>query len=404
MSQSPWSPDIECASRAQLLDHEAPLIAEQIKYVFKNSEYYRNRFEEAGVKPEKIVDHESLKAVPFMEKHEITEFQKQGHLFGPHQCAPFKDILRICGTGGTSGQPTRIGWTAGDLDNYNEMGARGLWTAGCRPGELAINCLNYSLYAGGVMDHMTFETLGAAILPYSVGRSERLLDMLAGFPPPDENFCYAIYSTPSYALRLHELASSRGMDLRSLGFAKGYFAGEPGMQVPGYRERLEEAWGFTARDLYGAGEFGVQSGECEHKNGLHYSGGGLVVAELIDPDTGEVIEFEDGSTGELVYTTLKRRACPMVRLRTHDVIRIFTDPCPCGRTSFRFQVLGRSDDMFIVKGVNVFPLGVQEALLTLRPSITGEFFIELPKAPPVDSAPYLYLEICLLYTSDAADD
>ena len=221
-----------------------------------------------------------------MEKSEITESQKQGELFGPHQCAEFKDIVRIVGTGGTSGQPTRIGWTDNDIKNYNEMGARGLWTTGCRPDELVVNCFNYSLYAGGIMDHMTFEYLGAAILPYGVGRSERLLEMLQGFPKSGAT--YALYSTPSYALRLHEVAQTMGIDLRDLGFTKGYFSGEAGLQVPGYRQRIEEAWGMKAMDLYGAAEFGVQSGECEYQQGLHYSGGGLVVAELIEPESGEI--------------------------------------------------------------------------------------------------------------------
>ena len=125
---------------------------------------------------------EALEAVPFTEKSEITSAQREGALFGPHQCAPFEKIVRIVGTGGTSGQPTRIGWTSSDAELYNQMGARALWTNGCRPGDFVVNCFNYSLYAGGIMDHMAFETLGAGILPYGVGRSERLLDLLSGLP------------------------------------------------------------------------------------------------------------------------------------------------------------------------------------------------------------------------------
>jgi phenylacetate-CoA ligase len=388
-----WDEHIETMSLADLNRLEAPLIAEQIAYVYATSAYYRAKFDAAGVRPDKVTSVEALEAVPFTEKSNITSAQRDGALFGPHQCAPFEDIARIVATGGTSGQPTRIGWTSGDADLYNEMGARALWANGCRPGDFVVNCFNYSLYAGGIMDHMAFETLGAGILPYGVGRSERLLDLLSGLPVNGVPGSYTLYATPSYAVRLHDLAQARGLDLMSLNFRRGIFSGEPGLQIPGYRAKIEEAWGMVAMDLYGAAEVGVQSGECEHRSGLHYGGGGLVVAELIDPQTGAVKRMEEGTTGELVFTTLKRRACPLIRLRTHDTVRVFTDPCACGRTSFRFHVLGRSDDMFIVKGMNIFPLSVQESLLLLRPEVTGEFFIILDKEPPIDYSPRICVEI-----------
>lgn len=388
-----WNEDIETMSPAELRRLEAPLIAEQIAYVYATSAYYRAKFDAAGIPPEAVTCVEALGMLPFTEKSDITSAQSEGALFGPHQCAPFEDIVRVVATGGTSGQPTRIGWTATDIALYNEMGARALWANGCRPGDFVVNCFNYGLYAGGVMDHMAFEALGAGILPYGVGRSERLLDLLSGFPPNAVPGSYTLYSTPSYALRLQDLAQARGLDLKSLHFRRGIFSGEPGLQIPAYREKIEEAWGMVAMDLYGAAEVGVQSGECEERSGLHYGAGGLVVAELIDPETGAVRPLSEGATGELVFTTLKRRACPLIRLRTHDTVRTYTEPCACGRTSFRFHVLGRSDDMFIVKGVNVFPLSVQEGLLMHRPEVTGEFFIVLESAASLDGAPRVCVEV-----------
>jgi phenylacetate-CoA ligase len=136
--------------------------------------------------------------------------------------------------------------------------------------------------------------------------------------------------------------------------------------------------------MYGTGELGIHSGECEHRNGLHFGGSGFAVIELIDPDTGRVLPFDDGRQGEVVYTSIWRQACPVQRLRSHDLMQVFTDPCACGRTTFRFRILGRSDDMFIVKGVNVFPLGVQATLLELRPRVTGEFQVRLDRPPPID--------------------
>jgi phenylacetate-CoA ligase len=238
-----WDEHIETMSAAELNRLEAPLIAEQFAYVYATSTYYRNKLDNAGVQPGKVTCVEALESVPFTEKGDVTSAQRDGALFGPHQCAPFEDIVRIVATGGTSGQPTRIGWTSVDAKLYNEMGARALWANGCRPGDFVVNCFNYSLYAGGVMDHMAFETLGAGILPYGVGRSERLLDLLSDLPVNGIPGSYTLYSTPSYAIRLHDLAQARGLDLKSLNFRKGIFSGEPGLQIPGYRAKIEEAWG-----------------------------------------------------------------------------------------------------------------------------------------------------------------
>jgi phenylacetate-CoA ligase len=268
------------------------------------------------------------------------------------------------------------------------MGARALWIMGCRPGDLVINCFNYSIYAGGVMDHMSFETLGATMLAYGVGKSRELLDIMADIPGEK-----CLYSTPSYAVRLAEVALDAGVNLRDLHVTKGFFSGEAGLQVPGYRQRIEDLWGMTAHDLYGIAELGCQSAECQHQAGMHYCGGGLVIAELIDPDTGAVKPMRAGERGELVYTALKREASPLLRLRSHDFVEVQTDRCECGRTGFRFRTLGRSDDMFVVKGVNIFPTSVQEILTAFRPRLTGEFQIALDQPPPFDYTPRLLVEV-----------
>jgi phenylacetate-CoA ligase len=239
--------------------------------------------------------------------------------------------------------------------------------------------MNYNLYSGGLSDHLTFETLGAATIPFGVGHTERLLTMMAALTDP-----VGIWATPSYAIRLADVARSLGIEPRSVGLRKGYFSGEAGMQVPGYRERIEDLWGMTARDQYGTGELGLHSGECDRLNGVHYGGTGIAIAELIDPDTGETRPFEDGQTGEVVYTSIHREASPLLRMRSHDLMQVFTEPCPCGRSSFRFRILGRSDEMVIVKGVNVFPLAVQAVLLRLAPRVTGEFRIVIDRPPPID--------------------
>ena len=379
MSGRYWDAAIETLAPAEVRRLEASRLAEQIAYDHATSPHYRATLDEAGVRPDEIRSVEDLARIPFMEKRDVAESQADGTLLGLNQCAPLDRIVRIQATGGTTGQPIRIGLTRRDVADYSDMGARALWAMGCRPGDIVFECMNYNLYSGGLSDHLTFETLGAATIPFGVGHSERLLTMMAGLREP-----VGIWATPSYAVRLAEVAAGLGLEPRAVGLRKGFFSGEAGMQVPGYRERIESTWGMVARDQYGTGELGLHSGECEAQDGVHYGGVGIAIAELIDPESGDALPFTDGQQGEVVYTSIHREASPLLRMRSHDVMQVFTDPCPCGRTSFRFRILGRSDEMFIVKGVNVFPLSVQTVLMTLVPELTGEFRVVIDRPPPID--------------------
>jgi phenylacetate-CoA ligase len=383
-----WNEAIETAPEAEVDRLQTERLRRQMLYVHAASPFYAAKFEAAGCAPGDIRHRDDLARLPLTEKHELAASQADGTLFGVHQCAPLEAIVRIQATGGTTGQPMRLGYTRQDIADFCEMGARALWAMGCRPGDIVFECMNYNLYVGGLSDHMAFETVGAATIPFGVGNSIRLLEMMAHLK--DE---VAIWATPSYAVRLAEVAESQGIAPRSVGLRKGFFSGEAGMQIPEYRAKIEELWGLRSADLYGTSELGLHSGECEHRRGVHYGATGFVLTELIDPDTSEPIPFEDGAIGEFVYTSIQREACPLLRMRSHDMMQVFTEGCACGRTSFRFKVLGRSDDMFIVKGVNVFPLGVQAALSRLRPRLTGEFQIILDQAPPIDYAPRIRVEV-----------
>jgi phenylacetate-CoA ligase len=388
MTRRYWNEEIETLPAAEIVRLESERLRAQLPYMAATSDFFRAKFDRAGLEPEAVKDREDLAKLPFTEKRELAASQADGSLIGVNQCAPLEEIVRIQATGGTTGQPMRIAFTRQDVADYCEIGARALWTAGCRPGEIVFECMNYNLYAGGLSDHLCFENLGAATLPYGVGQSKRLLEMMAQMR--DE---LAIWATPSYAVRLAEVAMQEGLSPDEIGLAKGYFSGEAGLQVPGYRERIERAWGLSAADVYGVGELGLHCGECEFRTGFHYGATGFVLTELIDPESAEPIAIEEGVIGEFVYTSIQRRAGPVLRLRSHDLMQVFTEPCQCGRTSFRFNVLGRSDDMFIVKGVNVFPLAVQAALTALRPRLTGEFRILLDMPPPIDYAPRIQVEV-----------
>ncbi len=367
---------------------ESERLREQIAYNHATSDFYRAKLDSAGVKPDQIRTVDDLARIPFMEKSEIAASQADGSLLGVNQCAPLEQIVRIQATGGTTGQPIRIGLTRRDIADYSDVGAQALWAMGCRPGDIVFECMNYNLYSGGLSDHMTFEALGAATIPFGVGHSERLIRMMAGLKDD-----VAIWSTPSYTIRLAEVAQELGLEPRTVGLRRGYFSGEAGLQVPGYRERIEDTWGMVARDQYGTGELGLHSGECDERSGVHFGATGIAIAELIDPDSGDPLPFTDGQQGEVVYTSIRREASPLMRMRSHDLMQVFTEPCACGRTSFRFRILGRSDDMFIVKGVNVFPLAIQTSLLTLAPDVTGEFRVVLDRPPPIDYPVPLDVEV-----------
>lgn len=388
MTRRYWNEEVETLSPAAIARLEAERLRAQMPYLAASCDFYRAKFDQAGLRPAAVRGRDELARLPVTEKRELAASQADGSLIGVNQCARLEDIVRIQATGGTTGQPMWVAFTREDVADYCEMGARALWAAGCRPGEIVVECMNYSLYAGGLSDHLCFETLGAATLPYGVGQSRRLLEMMVRMRDP-----LSIWATPSYAVRLAEVAADAGLSPRDVGLAKGYFSGEAGLQIPGYRERIERAWGLRSADLYGVGELGLHCGECEFRAGFHYGATGFVLTELIDPESAEPIAFEEGATGEFVYTSLRRQAGPVLRLRSHDVMQVFTEPCPCGRTSFRFSVLGRSDDMFIVKGVNVFPLAVQAALSALRPRLTGEFRILLDSPPPIDYPPRIEVEV-----------
>jgi phenylacetate-CoA ligase len=381
-------PDLETASPGALSRLENERLAQQIAYNHATSPYYRERLNAAGVRPEHIRHVKDLALIPFMEKSEIAASQADGTLIGINQCAALERIVRIQATGGTTGQPMRLGLTRRDCDDYAAMGARALWAMGCRPGDVVFECMNYNLYSGGMSDTTTFEQLGAATIPYGVGHSERLIEMMAAIKGD-----VALWATPSYAVRLAEVATTMGHDPRDIGLRKGFFSGEAGMQVPGFREKIEALWGMRAQDQYGTGELGLHSGECEARNGLHYGGLGSAVIELIDPDTGAVLPFDDGRQGEVVYTSIWREASPLMRMRSHDIFQVFTEQCACGRTSFRFKVLGRSDDMFIVKGVNIFPQSIQAVILKAGLQLTGAFQVLLDRPPPIDYPVPIRIEV-----------
>jgi phenylacetate-CoA ligase len=357
---------------------EQERLAEQVSRCYDRSPFYRRKLEEAGVRPEHVERLEDLTALPFTTKEELRASQAESPPYGDYVCVDVIEVVRMHLSSGTTGKPLVMPYTERDAATSAEVGARAFWAAGVRPDDTVLHCLSYSFYTGGISDHAALEATGAAMIPVGLGQSTRVLELWRDLRPT------ALFSTITYPVHLAETAAERGLDPRSLGLAKLVVTGEPGGQIAATRKRLEELWGAEVGDTYGLSEvWGTLAGECEERDGLHFSGEDAALVELIEPESGEQVPVEEGVRGELVFTHLYREAAPLIRFRSRDVAEILGVDCPCGRTGFRFRVIGRSDDMFRVRGVNVFPSAVEELM---REQGVDRFAIVLdsfPVEPPV---------------------
>jgi phenylacetate-CoA ligase len=383
-----WNSALETMAPAALAALEGRLLRRQLAWTARASVFYRAKWSDAGVDAARIRRTADLRDLPFTEKSELQAALEGSGAFGTNQCVPLDRLIRMQATGGTTSSPMRMALTRHDAAVYGETGARAAWAAGLRPGDVLFECMNYAMYAGGVNDHMTFETVGACVAPVGVGQSRRLLSVLAGMDVPA-----ALYSTPSYALHLAQVARDEGVEPRDLGLRKGLFSGDAGLENPSIRGAIEQTFGMITRNIYGTSETAPLGAECDEADGLHFTGHGLYAAELVETETGEPIPLEDGAAGELVLTSLDREAHPLVRMRTRDHVRVTVAPCPCGRTGFRFRVLGRADDMFIVRGINVYPQAVGTVLAEFRPEVSGEYEVVLETPPPLVEPPLVRVEL-----------
>jgi phenylacetate-CoA ligase len=354
------------------------LLSEQVSRSYERAPFYRRKLDEADVRPEQIAQLEDLRRIPFTTKEELRASQAESPPYGDFVAADEIEIVRIHLSSGTTGKPIVLAYTERDLQTSAEVGARAFWAVGVRPDDTVLHCLSYSFYTGGLSDHAALQETGAAMVPVGLGQSGRLLDLWRDLRPT------TLFSTITYPLHLAEAAAERGLDPRDLGLAKLVVTGEPGGQIAATRRRLEELWGSRVGDTYGLSDvWGTLAGECEERDGLHFSAQDATLVELVDPESGESLALEAGARGELVFTHLRREATPLIRFRSRDVAEIIGLECECGRTGFRFRVIGRSDDMFRVRGVNVFPSAVEELL---RERGVDRFAIVLerfPVEPPV---------------------
>ncbi len=319
--------------------------------LYHNVGFYKKSFDKAGVTPESIKTLDDLQRFPFTTKQDLRDNYPFG-LFA----SPMNNIVRLHASSGTTGASTVVGYTQHDIDIWSELMARSFAAAGLTKNDVIHNAYGYGLFTGGLGAHYGAERIGASVIPVSGGNTKRQITILLDFQPS------AICCTPSYALNLAEQALAMGVDLHSLPLRAGIFGAEPWSE--NMRTEIENAMGLTAFNIYGLSEImgpGVAMECAEARDGMHIFEDHFL-AEIIDPDTGEVLPA--GREGELVFTTLTKEAFPLVRFRTRDITRLIPEPCRCGRTHIRMgRVMGRSDDMLIIRGVNVFPSQVEAVLV-----------------------------------------
>jgi phenylacetate-CoA ligase len=369
------------ADLAELAAHRQVGWERHREYVAASSPLHQRVW--AGAEPPRWL--EGLAELPLVDKEMLRESQRAQPPFGDYLAAPAERIARIHRTSGTTGTAMNLALSARDAQETAIVGGRAQAASGLGPGHRVVHCLNYRLWMGGYTDHATLEATGAAVVPFGVGDSELLIRTIR------ELVITAISCTPSYPAVLERVIAERfpGLRPRDLGLRLGLFGGEGGLDDPAFRRRLEETWGMAVRNAnYGVTDvFCNFAGQCAAETDLHFMALDVLHPELIEPASGRVAPWRAGERGELVLTHLSRECQPLVRFRTGDLIQLTgSERCACGRTAPRFRIMGRSDDMVVVRGINAFPAQVA-AVLNGFDALSGEYRIVLEGGGPYDVLP-----------------
>lgn len=349
-----FNPQAEAMPVPELRKLQGRRLHELVKRAYERVPFYRAKIQAKGLKPDDIRSIEDIAKLPFTRKPEFREQYPFG-MFG----VPHREIVRIHASSGTTGKPTVVGYTRNDIENWAECAARSLGCGGATADDTVQIAYGYGLFTGGLGMHYGAEKLGAAALPMSAGNTEKQIMLMKDFGVT------VLCCTPSYALQIAEVAAQMGEDLMKLPLKSGHFGAEPWTEA--MRQRIEEVLPLKALDIYGLSEVagpGVAN-ECLEQHGLHVFEDHFY-PEIVDPETGEPLP--DGQKGELVFTCLTKEGVPLIRYRTRDITRILDEgSCPCGRTSRRIaRLMGRTDDMLIIRGINVFPSQVEDVLVRIE--------------------------------------
>ena len=367
-----YSEEYETMPREALEAIQLRRLQKTVARVYNTVPFYKKRFDEVGIKVDDVGSLADLRRLPFTYKDDLRD----NYPFGMFT-VPMDDVVRIHASSGTTGKPTVVGYTARDIKTWSELMARTLMAGGATRGDMIHNAYGYGLFTGGLGFHYGAEELGASVIPISGGNTKRQVMIMTDFGPT------ILTCTPSYALLIAEVAEEMGVDFREFNFKAGIFGAEPWSEQ--MREEIERKLNIKAMDIYGLSEIigpGV-SVECiEAQNGLHIFEDHFI-PEIIDPDTEEVLPY--GTPGELVFTTITKEAFPVIRYRTRDISVLYPEPCHCGRTIVRMgRVQGRSDDMLIIRGVNVFPSQIESVIMEID-GIEPHYQLEVAREGRLDT-------------------
>lgn len=391
-----FNAEMETVDPEALREIREAKLRRQVAYVFERSAFYRRKFAEVGLRPEHILKLEDLAKVPFTTKDELRDSQIAEPPLGSHAAVPIDVTIRIHSSTGTTGRPSFVGITRRDAEVWTEITARSIYAQGVRANDIVIHAAGLTLFVGGLPVKDAVERIGATFVPIGTGASEKVVMALQILKAT------VLHCTPSYAIYLAEYVRSRyGMNPRELGLRRIISGAEPGAGIPTVRQRIESEWAAALTEGMGNADMApIIFGECREQRGMHFCAQEYIIPEIIDPITGEVLPIEEGVSGELVYTAIERECVPLLRFRTRDRVIVTGTSCPCGRTSFHLRCVGRTDDMLIVLGVNVFPSAIKDVVSSLIPKTTGEVQILLDKPGPKVEPP---LKILAEYGNDVTD-
>jgi len=354
-----FEPEVEKMSYEEIRKLQSERLVECVKYCYEKIPLYKRKMDENGVKPEDIKGVEDLSKLPFTTKDDLRAHYPYGIL-----AVPREEVIRFHASSGTTGKPTVVGFTKNDIALMGTLNARSLACAGVKKEDIVQNAYTYGLFTGGLMFHYGIETLGATVIPSATGNTQKQIQLI------EDMKTSVICCTPSYSLRIAEVAREGGSDLSDFNLRIGVFGAEPWSE--GMRKIIEDTLKIQAMDMYGLSELGGPGVaiECQEKNGLHVWSDHYI-AEIIDGETGEPLP--PGEKGELVFTILTKEAMPLLRYRTRDISSINVEPCACGRGHPRIaRISGRNDDMLIIGGINVFPSAIEE-VITSTEGLAGEY-------------------------------
>ncbi|NNJ74050.1 MAG: phenylacetate--CoA ligase family protein [Anderseniella sp.] len=374
-------PDAERIGTVELAQLQQTAWENQIKYVADKSVFYQELWAGQSLP----ADLRDLPELPLSDKAQLRISQSEHKPFGTYLAAPRSAVARLHRTSGTTGQAMNLAMSMRDCNITESVGGRCQGAAGLNSSHTVVHCLNYKMWMGGLTDHLTLERAGATVMPFGVGDTELLIRTILDIG------ITAISCTPSYPAVLERVLSEKFPNLspRDLGLKLGLFGGEPGLDDPALRERIRDVWGMEPRNAnYGVSDvFCNFAAQCEHDTRLHFMAADVLYPELIDPETELLLPIDSGQEGELVLTHLVRDCQPLVRFRTGDIIAVdATEACRCGRTGMRFRVVGRNDDMVVVRGLNMFPTMIA-SVLTRFEELSGDYRIVLDTKPPHDFLP-----------------